>query len=163
MGKEDVFISQGKRPIWHQILAAASFTIVIIGVYLFIKEIEVGKISEAPVFLMVFCFLLGVRYSVVNNYYFDFEKKQYKIEKTIGPIRYGYWKDFQLLEYVSVFLNAKSLYEINLWYNRNKHFNIGTIDDFKLAIKQGKMIAKKLDIDLLDAATDPRDSKWVDL
>jgi len=40
MGKEDVFISQGKRPIWHQILAAASFTIVIIGVYLFIKEIE---------------------------------------------------------------------------------------------------------------------------
>jgi len=60
-------------------------------------------------------------------------------------------------------LNAKSLYEINLWYNRNKHFNIGTIDDFKLAIKQGKMIAKKLDIDLLDAATDPRDSKWVDL
>lgn len=57
--------------------------------------------------------------------------------------------------------NGKGILEINLWYNKNRHFNLGQGENLTLALTAGKKIAKKLKIDLLDAASNPRDSKWV--
>lgn len=99
----------------------------------------------------------------MHDYHFDFENKKYKIEKHVGPIKFGRWKPFKKIEYLSVFNNGKGFYEINLWYNKNKRFNIINFEELDITLETGKTIAKKLNIDLLDAATDPRDSKWVTL
>ncbi|WP_147309574.1 hypothetical protein [Marixanthomonas ophiurae] len=102
-------------------------------------------------------------FSLVRDYHFDFENKKYKVEKCVGPLKFGKWKAFKKLEYISIFKNGKGFYEVNLWYNRNKHFNITTLDTFQDCFEIGKSIAEKLKINFLDAATDPRNSLWIKL
>lgn len=144
---QDILISTKERPIWQKILAAVLFTLVIACLYLFLFE------------MAGFCFVMAVRSSLMKDYYFDLKNRQYKIVKRVGLVEIGKWKDFQDLDYVSVFKNGKGILEINLWYNENNHFNMGTAEDLPLALTAGKKIAQKLQIDLLDAATNPHDSK----
>ncbi|WP_339695671.1 hypothetical protein [uncultured Marixanthomonas sp.] len=158
MNKQDVYISEGNRPLWHRIIAALCYTLMLVCAYKSTIQPNISWLYAAS-----FLFSTGVTFSLVRDYHFDFEKKRYKTEKCIGPLKFGKWKDFKKLEYISIFKNGKGFYEVNLWYNRNKHFNITTLDNFQDCFDIGKSIAEKLKIDFLDAATDPRNSIWVKL
>jgi len=105
----------------------------------------------------------GVYFSLRSDYHFDFENRRYKKLFCLGPLRYGAWKAFQNLEYISVFAKSEETIELNLWYDNNSHFTIAMFNDISSGLDAGKRVAKKLEIDLLDAATDPRDSKWIDI
>lgn len=154
--EQNVYISQGVRPIWHLIIAAACFTAVFFFVYLLFKGFNPNLIVFA-----IILFTYGIRFSMVVNYLFDIQNKRYKIERTIGFLKISKWKDFRNLKYISVFKKREDLFEINLWYNKNKHFTIVVYSDGKAAIEAGNIIAKKLKIDLVDAS-DPHNSKWID-
>jgi hypothetical protein len=52
-------------------------------------------------------------------------------------------------------------YQVNLWYLQNKHYKMYKLTEEEHALKFGAMVAKKLNIDLLDA-TERGINKWVD-
>lgn len=152
----DILITSKPRPIWQKIVAAIFYTAVGVCIYIFFTTLIPNIIETASVL-----FVLALRFSLEKDYYFDLNDKRYKIVKRVGPVEIGKWKEFKDLDYVSVFKNGRGILEINLWYNKNRHFNLGQGENLTLALTAGKKIAKKLKIDLLDAASNPRDSKWV--
>ena len=168
MKKNNVLISEGNRPWWQIIIAALAFTGALVFLYMFFTKVDLTESSKklrSTISLLevaIFLIINGIAFSVVRDYHFDFQNKQYKILYCLGPLQIGKWQSFKKLEYISVFKNGKDLYEVNLWYNTNKRFNISTTNNLDAAFEGGKEIAKKLAIDMVDAS-DPHNSKWVDV
>lgn len=166
--KMDAHISQGRRPFWQTILAALFYTAAIVVLYMFYisssfdfgekKLILPFQMLELPIILIS----LGVALSVVNDYIFDFENKQFRIIHNVGPISWGKWRPIKSLDYISVFQKVEGKFQINLWYNTNKHINFSVFRNYDESMIAAKQLAKKLQIDLVDAS-DPRDSKWIEL
>lgn len=167
--ENDILISTRERPIWQKALAAILFMGTGFCLYLFFVKFDLNADSQMAHFygsileIGGFLFVTGVRFSMVKDYYFDLNEKRYKIVRRVGFFEFGKWKDFKNLGYVSVFKNAKDVLEINLWYNENRHFNLGQGENLQIALDAGRRIAEKLKIDLLDAATKPHESQWVPL
>ena len=65
------------------------------------------------------------------------------------------------LEYVSVFLDDKDNFQVNLWYVGNKHYKMYVFEKKETAMKFGKHVAAKLNIDLLDA-TERGKNIWIE-
>ncbi|RDK88779.1 hypothetical protein [Marinirhabdus gelatinilytica] len=103
-----------------------------------------------PAFMFI---VLGSVFGMVRDYHFDFEQKRYKIVKRVGIIGFGSWKPFKSLEYVSVFQNLDHKFEINLWYNANKHFFIDSYFFKKPAIEHAVALAKQLNIEYHNGLT----------
>jgi hypothetical protein len=168
MEKESVIISEGERPIWQILIAALFFTFSIFLIfyffYTFKSSIENGATKRPAAFIeaSIYCFFFGVGFSSNNTKFFNLEYKKYKNQYSVEPIKVGRWKELPLLEYVSVFKNGRDIFEINLWYNRNKHFNIYNYHDPEEALEMGYYIAKQLNIKLLDA-TEKGNFKYLDM
>ena len=166
MGQNDILISQGNRPWWQRILAAFFYTATVVFLlntlsYFNIHNHEMMTSSMASLKIAILSFFVGVGFSGYRECHFDLEEKRFKTLFCVGIVKIGKWKQFEKLEYISVFRNnSKDIFEINLWYNRNRHFNISNYDDEEEALFSGKQIAQKLNIRLLDA-TDPYNSNWV--
>jgi hypothetical protein len=158
----DLFITQRNRPWWHTAIAGLSYTVAISALYFFFTNFN-GISLPGLAFVLTYSIMMGLRFSMMIHYHFDFVAFQYKKEKSVGPIRFGKWKPFENLGYIGVFNNASGLYDLNLWYDGNQYFTIKSFQDMKEALEMGEELAKKMDIDLLDAAGGPHDSKWVDL
>ena len=167
MEQNEILISEGNRPWWQRIIAAAAFTGMFVFLYYFIITFNIfdsdERIRDSSRFLIMAIYLcsFGIGFSIVRDYHFDFKTHRYKNVFRVGPVKIGGWRKFKNLEYVSAFKNSRNIFELNLWYNRNKHFNLFSYDNAEDALYAGKQLAEKLDIDLLDA-TFPHNSKWVD-
>lgn len=159
--KDEVIISQGSRSLWHNIVAAFFYAVTIMCIVLlffdFGYKINVVRCVEIAIFTGASAFY----YSVVHSYYFDFKNNRYKFERAILFVKLGKWKTLPTLEYISVF-KKNDIYEVNLWYEGNKHFNIYQVIGKEEALEVGEQLATSLQIDLLDA-TVPNDSKWIEL
>jgi hypothetical protein len=164
--KDEVIISQGKRSLWHNIIAAFFYALGIIAVYFFFFGFE----SSIPILgrkfdafeLILYSFVIAFYFSVVKSYHFDFTNNLYKKQQAFLWFKLGKWNPLPELEYISVFQKEEGVYEINLWYIGNKHFKIYHMFDEAEAMKVGKQLAISLRIDLLDA-TVANDSKWIEL
>lgn len=163
MEEKEVYISSGSRPFTLLVIAAVYFTMSGAFMYTFIKGFMDEDLSIIWLFASFFTFMLGVSFSRTKNFHFDIKNKRFKKKYRIGSFTYGFWKPLPELEYISVFNFKGRLYQINLWIKGNDFYTITTLNDLQIALEEGKSIAKKLDIDLLDAATDPRNSIWVAL
>jgi|26BtaG_2_1085354.scaffolds.fasta_scaffold00024_58 hypothetical protein len=166
MGQNQILISQEDRPWWQRILAAFFFTATVIFLlnslsFFNIHNHQMMNSSMATLKLAILSFSVGVGFSGTQEHHFDLEERRFKTLFCVGVIKLGKWKPFENLEYISVFRNdSKGIFEINLWYNRNKRFNISVYDEEEDALFFGKEVAQKLSVGLLDA-TDPYNSKWV--
>ena len=163
----DAHISEGKRPFWQILIAALFYIGALVSLYFFYEtfSLEVSNKKIVAYFdifeLTIILFMAGISFSVVKDYQFDFKNNQYKIIHRVGPIKVGQWRTLKSLDYISVFKKNESKYLVNLWYNKNKHFNLSAQNKADTAIFMGKELAKKLKIELYDA-TDPHNPKWVD-
>ncbi len=163
----DAHISEGKRPLWKLIIAILLFTGALVSLYIFYKtlsfNIDEKRITAYIDILYITATLSGtaLSFAVVRDYQFDFKNNEYKIIYRVGPIKVGKWQSFKSIDYISVFNKNDSIYLVNLWYNTNKHFNLGKHKKAEDAIYAGRELSKKLKINLLDA-TNPRKTKWVD-
>jgi hypothetical protein len=168
MEKESVIISEGERPIWQIVIAALFYTLTIFFIFYFFytlkSSVENGltKRPAALIELSIYCFFFGFGFSSKNTKFFNLEYKKYKNQHSVGPIKVGKWKALPLLEYVSVFKNGRDIFEINVWYKRNKHFNIYNFHDEDEAIEIGYSIANQLNIKLFDA-TEKNNYKYLDM
>jgi len=108
--KEDIFISNGSRPLWQTIIAAALYTAAFYFVYLFFISFDVeasAKSSASPLQAAIILFSIAIRFSLVIDYQFDIKNKRYKKIYRFGGIRYGKWTFFKNLSYVAVYTNQR--------------------------------------------------------
>lgn len=169
--RKNVIISEGNRPWWQLIIAASLYTAIFYLLFLFFSTIKFsGKTNDLKgslsiIELIIFLLPTALAFSVVRDFLFDLEKKKYKVEYCIGPFHIGKWTELPEIEYVSVFKqplsNGQFRYEANLWYQRNKHFNVYESETKEPAFEMGKQLSKVLNVKLLDA-TVPNKYKWVD-
>ncbi|MBQ0768743.1 MAG: hypothetical protein KBT58_05590, partial [Bizionia sp.] len=100
-----------------------------------------------------------------NCIYIDLEKSKFRSTKEIGPIKIGRWVKIENYEYVSIFTkrlnNGGLTFNVNLWYNTNRHFTLYSEPNFESAIEIAYNLSEELNIDLLDA-TIANDYKWID-
>ena len=162
MDKKDVFITHGRRPLSQRLIAALFFTLIVYCVYRTVSDIMRNHSPAMWITIAIVAWFLGLRFGTVRQFYFDFKTKRFREEYLIGPIKIGAWEPLPELEYISVFRKG-GYFQINMWFKPNQFYNLSTFNDIEIALKQGEEIAKKLQIGLLDAATDPRNSKWVKL
>lgn len=157
MSSKEVVISQGKRSLFHRIIASLGYTLGAFCIYRGLTELrEIVAYFYLAAFLLTFAF----RFSVSKYYKFDREKKRYKNMSTIGLITWGSWSSYESLDYVAVFQIESDLYAINIWYNEHEHFTLGGHKDRVSALDAGTSIALELELDLWDA-TDPYNGDWV--
>jgi hypothetical protein len=170
MGKQNVIISEGNRPLWQRIIASLIYTMIIVFLFLFLTHFKLTSnsslLKNSLSFLELAIILLptALAFSIVRDWYFDLDNHRYKIEYCLGPVRFGKWQNLPEIQYVSIFKQLKEnddyVYETNLWYKKNKHFNILESDNIEAVFEMGKRVAKILNVKLLDA-TVPNSYKWI--
>lgn len=169
MKSRKLIISEGNRPLWQLIIASVHYTAIICLVFFFVTgwefTTETKAIKRNFHLLQAIILLLpsALAFSMVKDLLFDLENKKYKIQHRVGPLKFGTWKKLPKIEYVSVFRQPKQdgefVFEANLWYSKNKHFNVYESDTRPPAWEMGHYIAKALKVKLLDA-TDPHNFTW---
>jgi len=164
--KIDAHFSQGNRPLWHTIIAGLCFSISLIVLYGMFFEISIYnhtyKLPFSSIEMIMLLMLTGIRFSMVHDYLFDLQNKQFKVIYNVGFVKWGKWKNLKTIDYISVFQKKEGQFQINLWYNTNKRIFISSSNTYDTALEIGKKLAIKLNIDLLDAS-DPHNSEWVEL
>jgi hypothetical protein len=171
MDNKNIIISEGIRPLWQTLIAAAFFTLAVImlGMFFFGYELfpvdGVSNKGNFGVFYIATAFTAqGILFARVKSVLFDLRENRFKEEYRVGPLRLGRWKKLPDIQYVSVFRQLKEngsyVYEVNMWVKRNKSFTLYESGDLATAFSMGENTAKTLKVDLLDA-TVPNDFKWV--
>ncbi len=164
-----IIISESKRPYW-QIPLASLFLTAGIGFLLYslykmhwnddnLKPL--GHNIESVISLIA----IGVGLCYHKSVYIDTEKSKFRSTFEIGPIKLGQWKTISNYEYVSLFHqpleDGNKIFEVNLWYDRNKHWELYEEFNYKDAFKIAFELSELLNIDLLDA-TVKNNFKWID-
>ena len=167
--KSEIIISESNRPIWQIPIAALLFTGALALTVKLIYEVQLSNELGHPIVVdfefILYLIILGIGFCSRKRIYIDIENSRFKSTFEVGPIKIGKWKTILDYEYVSVFhqpLNdGDYTYEVNLWYDKNKHFQLYERNNYKEAFLMGYDLSEELDIDLLDA-TVPNDFKWID-
>ena len=164
-----IIVADRQRPLWQRIIASLLLTIAI--VYLIYTIIYVKWVIEDPrnfgyhIKRAIILATFGVSFSFQKNVYINFKKSKFRSTFEIGPIKLGEWKTINNYEYVSIFyeplVDGEKIFEVNLWYDKNKHWELYEKYDFAEAFAIGFEISELLNIDLLDA-TKPYNYRWVD-
>ncbi|MDN3491777.1 hypothetical protein [Winogradskyella bathintestinalis] len=166
--KPNIIISESARPIWQIPIAALFFTIatviLILGLYnltftekgliVFLYELKSSILFIAP----------GIGFTLTKSIHIDITNSRFRPTFNVGPLKFGSWQTIKNYEYVSVFhqptINGDYVFEVNLWYDQNKHFELYEENDYKEAFLIGYELSEQLHIDLLDA-TVPNNFQWV--
>ncbi|MES2747587.1 MAG: hypothetical protein V4648_04365 [Bacteroidota bacterium] len=168
--QKEIVVSQGKRPLWQIIIAAFLYTISLFFIFYFFylayeginnPNLFRGILREFPM-CATYAFLGGVSFSLVKTIYINPEKGKLKTELRVGVVKVYHHSSIPQLDYVSIFKHPDSdIFEVNLWYNRNKHYKVAKFEEFQYAFDFGLLFSNKLNIDLLDA-TEKGNSEWID-
>ena len=167
--KSEVIISESNRPIWQVPVAALLFTAATALTFKLFYEAQLSNNHIRSMLggfeLVTVLIVVGIGFCSRKRIYIDIVNSRFKPTIEVGPIKVGKWKTIFNYEYVSVFHQPLSsgdyIYEVNLWYDKNKHFKLYEQDSYKEAFLMGYELSEELAIDLLDA-TVPNDFKWID-
>lgn len=157
------YLSEADRPAWQSILAAVSFTVSAFCLYFLIRQFVISGLDnmeaiKALIILGIVAGGSGVKLSMGKSYLFDFKNHHYKLIHRIGPFQYGKWKILRQFEYVSLRQLDWDAFEVNLWFNKSRHFNMGLYGDYNAAKDVSYRLAVKFEIDLLDSAQN--EERW---
>ncbi len=169
MKDTNIIVSETNRPYWQLPIAAVLFTTAI-----FLLIVDMSNFNWTNEYLrnlsvnfqtLAVLILLGTYFSSQKRIYIDLENSRFKPSTEIGFLKFGKWKTIHNYEYVSIFYDASKAtdeqFEVNLWYDKNKHFELYTRNNFEDAITVAYDLSEALNIDLLDA-TIRDDFKWID-
>jgi len=164
-----LIISERPRPIWQIPIAALFFTIAFgfIGfkLYKWMLGGEHLNMSIGDFHIAIYFSALGVSFTSQKRIYVDINNSKFKPSFEVGPLKFGKWQTIHNYEYVSVFHQPLKgggyIYEVNLWYDGNKHFQLYEKHSYEEAFLVGYQLSEHLNIDLLDA-TVPNAYKWID-
>ncbi len=165
----ELIVSEGNRPLWMRIIAASFFFLMLYFLYELIVVIYYRGFDQyfskaLPRFVesIAYCLSGGIAFSVTKTVLIDVDKDVLISRFCVGPFSRGVNSKVPQLEYVSVFLDSKENFQVNLWYVGNKHYKMYSFEEKEPAMKFGQMVSEKLKIDLLDA-TEKGNSKWIEI
>lgn len=167
--KPNTIISESARPIWQIPIAALFFSAATLIVLFALYHIGFSE-KELIMFLhriepSIYLITIGIGFTLTKSIHIDIENSRFRPTFNIGPIKFGSWQTIKNYQYVSVFHQPTGggdyIFEVNLWYDNNKHFELYEENDYKEAFLIGYELSEQLNIDLLDA-TEPNNFKWVD-
>ena len=169
MVKEHIIISERKRPFWQVFVASFIFTIAFaLLIWVIYKTFLRPEVYLATLRLsktVLYLFVFGTFFCFRNSVYIDLKQSRFRPTFEIGPIKLGQWKTITNYEYVSVFrqplVNGAVIFEVNLWYDKNKHWELYEKNNAREAFNIGYEISENLQIELLDA-TVPNEYKFID-
>ena len=167
--KPNTIISESARPIWQIPIAALFFTVATFILLFALYDIH---LSEEGFILFLHrlepCIIfvsIAIGFTLTKSIHIDIENSRFRPTYNIGPVKLGSWQTIKNYQYVSVFhqptIGGDYIFEVNLWYDNNKHFELYEEDNYKEAFLIGYELSEQLNIDLLDA-TEPNNFKWVD-
>ena len=167
--KSNIIISESDRPIWQIPIAALFFSVATIIILIALYKIEftekglilfLNRIKPSILFVAI-----GIGFTLTKSIHIDIENSKFRPTYNIGPLKFGQWQKIENYEYVSVFQQPLQyggyIFEVNLWYDKNKHFELYEEHDYKEAFIIGYELSEQLNIDLLDS-TEPNNFKWID-
>ncbi len=164
----ELVVHEGRRPFLMVIIAAIFFTFAIYRLYELIPfyqnyELNLKTAGLIPIALRssILLFASGISYSCTKSVLIDTDKDLLISRFCVGPFSKDVKSKVPDLDYVSVFKVDEMEYQVNLWYLQNKHYKMYKLTEEEHALKFGAMVAKKLNIDLLDA-TERGNNKWVE-
>ncbi len=161
MFESELIIKAPKKPLINRIVFALLYTILSAYLIYFIKGIIYSQELNIPVLIAEIIFmsmLLIFPTTLIGGYniHFNFEYRKIKYEYEIGPFNHSEkWQELDQLEYISIF-EGLGCYRINLWHKTNKILNLMTVESYNESVRNGHLIAYKLNIDLLDATKEGR-------
>ena len=167
--KPNIIISESARPIWQIPIAALFFSVATFILLLALNDID---FSEKGLILFlhrlepgIIFVSIGIGFTLTKSIHIDIENSKFRPTYNIGPLKIGQWQTIKNYQYVSVFhqptIGGDYIFEVNLWYDNNKHFELYEENDYKEAFLIGYELSEQLNIDLLDA-TEPNNFKWID-
>ena len=167
--KSNNIISESARPIWQIPIAALFFTlafgIIAYKFFLWITTNQPLGIRILDFEGVIYFAGIGASFCSRKRIHIDIANSRFRPTIEIGPIKFGSWQTIKNYQYVSVFHQpiegGDYIFEVNLWYNNNKHFELYEENDYQEAFLIGYELSEQLHIDLLDA-TEPNNFKWVD-
>ena len=166
--KNEILISQNKRPAWHFILGGlfylAAFGLAFYAFYSLYtapEDYSYEKDLGGNLTIALLAFVAGLGSSIVRTRYLNLENEKLQTEFRLWFLKIRVQSSMPKLEYVSVFKNeGAEVYEVNLWYEGNHHFNVEDFDEAEPAFAFGSQFSEKLNLKLLDA-TVKGNSKWI--
>src|SRR5690606_17582176 len=111
--------------------------------------------------VIVLCFVFGIRFSMVKEVLIDVDTDLLVSRYRVGPFSRDFRSKCPHLEYISVFRTKRDMFEVNLWYRKNRHYKMYEFEEAEKAFAFARIAATKLKIDLLDA-TVANNPKWLD-
>lgn len=164
----EVCVFVGKKSWYELLLASVFYSIVIYLLYILLYTTYydlslIGFLKRlAPIIgLGGFCFIKGLEFSATKNILIDVDTNTIVTRYLIGSFNYDLKTKAARFEYVSFFKNKDDSFGTNLWYVKNRHFNMYSFENKEAAYEFAFTIAEKLNIDLLDA-TEKGNSKWLE-
>lgn len=170
MKPENIIVSENDRPFWQLVIASFCFTLtiaLIINAFWKANWTHEGfKFLAHQIEGIALVLSMGVAFSSKQTVHIDLLNLKIRPTVEIGPVKLGKWQTLKNLEYVSIFPRLKSdgseAFEVNLWYERNKHLELYERDSFEEAYRIAFKTSDYLKIDLLDS-TEAHNAKWVDM
>lgn len=163
-----LLISQGKRKWYEIVLGSILYSIILFFLCkMFFYSILYKSFKLFTLYLIVSLKIFGLvmpialSLTVVKDILINTKTNKLVTTFSVGPFCYKYNSVIPQLDYVSVFKNGKDEFEVNLWYAKNRHYNMFNYETFEDAMLFGKTVSNKLNIDLLDA-TEKGNFKWID-
>lgn len=164
-----IIISERNRPYWQILLAAlfltSTFTLLCAFVLQFFIYNETIRYLAKYFYYCLYILPLGIGFSMQKRIHIDLKHSRFRPTKEIGNFKFGKWITINNYEYVSVFYDPSKheseQFEVNLWYDKNKHFELYARHNFEDAMLIAYNLSEELNIDLLDA-TIKNKYEWID-
>ena len=165
----ELIVAQGKIPIWRLLVSVVFFSAMIWVLVQDMRLFYYAGFNEKTFMLfskslgsVAYCLAGGVVFAISKTILIDVDKDLLISRYNVGMISKDVKSAVPKLEYVSVFLDEKQEYQVNLWYIGNKHYNMYSFDEKEMAFKLANHVANKLNLDLLDA-TERGNNKWIEI
>jgi len=164
-----IIISERNRPFWQIPIAAlfltATFTILCAFILQFFIYNETISYIARFVYYTLYLLPFGLGFCTQKRIHIDIKNSRFRPTVEIGNFKFGKWKTIRNYDYVSVFYDpskqVSDQFEVNLWFDRNKHFELYARNNFEDAMLIAYNLSEELKIDLLDA-TIKNDYSWID-
>lgn len=166
--QKEIVITEGNKPLWKIFIASVLFTASILSLAIFLFDFYIIGLNDKKLKgilglfeLSVLLFMYAIRLSIVKTVFLNSQRSLFRSEYRVGPFSYSQNKKIKELKYISVFKNDKEVFEINLWYDSNKHLKMFVADTKEAALNLGRLMSDKIEIDLFDA-TEKGNFKWIE-
>jgi hypothetical protein len=164
----ELIVKQGKIPLWKLLLSVVFFSIM---VWIFSEDVimfynygfneDTFRAFSKSIGAMAYCLTGGIVFAISKTILIDVDKDLLISRYQVGLFSRDVKANVPKLEYVSVFLDDKHNFQVNLWYIGNKHYKMYEFKNKEDAFIFAELVSAKLNIDLLDA-TERGNNKWIE-